>query len=445
VKIKTQKSISLIVIISYVLIRIRFTILADPIFDVYDSPAYFLFTIYPTVRLQGVTLIYNILESYKAIIIFQSFIGTLSTVLLWFALSKLFRRELEKLLFTLLFFILFSSSPVVEHDAALLSESLSISSLQILIGAFVLNLLSNFKSSYGILGLILSVIFFVSTKNSHSLIVPILIPILIFTIIRNNNFRIFHKFLYSTLSVGAITFFFIAGQSTKDFETLSTNAIINNRLWENPDWRQQVIQSGYSEKLHEIWLTHANFNLGSPPDQAVADKLEFQKWWREGGDNFLIEFGIDNPTYTLLGPIFLPLLDSSQNYRKTLLSGWSQGTDYSRIYPELSNSNLVRTYFWPDEPEKAYLVLSITFILIGFSLISNFFYGNKSYAWLLIALVTFIFLSSFPNWWFGSKPGDMARHNLESAIMWRVAGLLAGLFLLTELWSRLSKKFKEYW
>jgi hypothetical protein len=110
-----------------------------------------------------------------------------------------------------------------------------------------------------------------------------------------------------------------------------------------------------------------------------------------------------------------------------LLSGWSQGTDYSRIYPELSNSKLVRTYFWPDEPEKAYLVLSITFILIGFSLISNFFYGNKSYAWLLIALVTFIFLSSFPNWWFGSKPGDMARHNLESAIMWRVAGLLAGV------------------
>jgi len=445
VKIETKKTISLFVIISYILTRIRSIILADPIFDLYDSPAYFIFTIYPTVRLQGVTSIYTILESHKAIIIFQSVIGTFSTILLWFALSKLFRREFEKLVFTFLFFILFSSSIVVEHDAVLLSESLSISSLQILIGAFVLNLTSNFRSSYGILGLILSVIFFVSTKNSHSLIVPILIPILIIVIFRFKNFRIFYKFLYSTLAVGAITFFFIAGQSTKDFETLSTNAIINNRLWENPDWRQQVIQSGYSEKLHELWLTHKNFDLGSPPDQAVADNLEFQKWWKEGGDNFLIKFGIDNPAYTLLGPIFLPLLDSSQNYRKTLLSGWSQGTDYSRIYPELSNSNLVRTFFWPNEPEKAYLFLSIMFVLIGFSLILNFFNGNNSNSWLLMAFVTFIFLSSFPNWWFGSKPGDMARHNLESAIMWRVIGLLAALFLLTELRSRLAKKFKEYW
>jgi len=42
-----------------------------------------------------------------------------------------------------------------------------------------------------------------------------------------------------------------------------------------------------------------------------------------------------------------------------------------------------------NEPEKAYLVLSITFILIGFSLISNFFYGNKSY---LMFVVTFLFI-----------------------------------------------------
>jgi hypothetical protein len=442
VRIGTQKSISLIVIIFYIAIRIRSIILADPIFDLYDSPAYFIFTIYPTVRLQGVTSVYSILESYNAIIIFQSVIGTCSTILLWFALSKLFKREFEKLVFTFSYFILFISSVVVEHDAVLLSESLSISSLQILIGAFVLNWTSNFNSSYGILGLILSVIFFVSTKNSHSLIIPILIPILIIVIFRFNKFRIFYKYLYSILAVGAITFFFIAGQSTKDFETLSTNAIINNRLWESPDWRQQVIQSGYSEGLHEIWLTHKNFDLGSPPDQAVADNLEFQKWWREGGDNFLIKFGIDNPAYSLIGPIFLPLLDSSQNYRKTLLSGWSQGTDYSRIYPELSKTNLVRTFFWPDEPEKAYLVLSIMLILIGFSLILNFFNRNKSNSWLLIAFVTFIFLSSFPNWWFGSKPGDMARHNLESAIMWRVTGLLAALFLLAELRSMLTKKFK---
>ena len=444
-KIKTHKSISLIILISYIFLRIRSTILADPIFDLYDSPAYFIFTIYPTVRLQGVTFIYTILESYKAIIVFQSVIGTLSSILLWFALSKLFRREFEKLIFTFLFFILFTSSIILEHDAVLLSESLSISSLQILIGAFVLNLTYNFKSSYGILGLTISVIFFASTKNSHSLIAPIFIPILIFVIFRLNNFRIFHKLLYSVLTVGAITFFFIAGQSTKDFETLSTNAIINNRLWDNPDWRQKIIQSGYSEKLRDIWLTHKNFNLGSPPDQAVADNLEFQKWWRDGGDNFLIKFGFDNPTYSLLGPIFLPLLDSSQNYRKTLLSGWSQGTDYSRIYPELGNSNLVRTFYWPNEPEKAYLVLSIMFTLIGFSIILNFFNGNKSKSWLLIAFVSFIFMSSFPNWWFGSKPGDMARHNLESAIMWRVTGLLAALFLLTEVRSVTAKYFKKYW
>jgi hypothetical protein len=442
VKIKNFKMITLMIIILYSFIRLRVAIMTDPIFDFYDSPAYFNLTFFPTIRLQGITLIYGILETHKVITIFQSMFGIFATILLWFSLSKIIRRDFEKLIFTIIYYFLFISSIIIEHDSVLLSESLSISSMQIFIGAFVLNLNSNFNSNKGILVFIISLIFFVSTKNSHSLVTPFLIPILIFVIFKLTKSQVLYKFINSILAVSSVTFFFLAGQSTKDFETLVTNAIINNRLWENNDWRRQVIESGYSEELHMIWLNSKNFNLGSPPDQTVADTMEFKSWWNQGGDSFLINFGIHNPTYSFLGPIFLPLIDLNQNYKKTLLSGWSQGTDYSRIYPEFKNINLIRTIFWPDEPEKAYLFLSIIFILIGLSLISDYMNGNRYNVLILSTFIILIFMLSFPSWWFGSKPGDMARHNLESAIMWRVAGCLAVVFLLAELRNKLTKSIK---
>ena len=127
------------------------------------------------------------------------------------------------------------------------------------------------------------------------------------------------------------------------------------------------------------------------------------------------------------------------NYKKTLLSGWSQGTDLTYDYSEFKNSLLKRTFYWPDEPEKAYLALSITFLMIGISLL--FFTKlnhTKEISIILISVILTIFWS-YLNWWFGSKPADMARHNLSAAILFKIIALNATSLSLDKF-SNIRKK-----
>jgi hypothetical protein len=410
-----------------------------PYSDQFDSPSYFDFRIFPSFRTHGITIIYSFLKNEKYITIFQAVIGSAVWIILWYVVMQKLNSNGLRILYSIFHFILGSSSIVVEHDSTILSESLSISS-SVLMFAAAINLSTNKKRSYSIdfYLFVLSIIWFASTKSSNSLLGIILLFIAIVLFVKH-----FHNITYKILTIPIviiILFLFVNSLSSDITKTLNTSGTINNRIWIDTQWREFLLKSGYPKTAHGIWNDYRNSNLGMPADQAVINSSDFEDWWTSGGNNFLIEFMAANLDYTLIGPIGLPLLNENYKFSETLLSGWSQGTDLTSEYSEFSNSVLIRTFFWPDEAEKAYLALAIIFIFIGLSLLVI---SRKSFSTqfnLIVLTLIVIVAGSYFNWWFGSKPGDMARHNIIGAVMLRLL-LIYSLFLTLDIVTRQVKKY----
>ena len=408
--------LNILVITTYVFFRIYNSLLVTPFFDNYDSPQYFKFSIFPSFRMQGITFFYSLIQNENGIVIFQTLIGIIVTIYLWSIINSTIHYNLLKFIFTILFFYFASTTVIVEHDASLLSESLSLSSA-IFLFASTANYLLIKKNNKNIILLIFALIWFSSTKSSNAIISPVILLILILVVVR--TFRKNLGVIISLVICGVTVFlFFSTALSSNVTKTLTTSGTINNRIWIDEKWREELLISGYPNNSHEIWLAHTKENLGSPADQAVVDLPDFKSWWKQGGENFLLKFLFNNPDYAIFGPIALPLLNSEYNYKKTLLSGWSQGTDLTYDYEGFVNSKAPRTILWPDEPEKAYLTLGIIFISLGIFIMSFRFKSNSDLFLVLLTIFTII-IWSYPNWWFGSKPADMARHNLIAAVMWR--------------------------
>jgi hypothetical protein len=190
-------------------------------------------------------------------------------------------------------------------------------------------------------------------------------------------------------------------------------------------WKNELLNSGYPKSAFTVWNNFSQENLGLPPDQAVVNMPEFKNWWENGGETYLVKFTLKNPDYALIAPIALPIFSDELNFRKTLLSGWSQGTDLTSDYKGFKKSLLTRTIFWPDEPEKAYLVLSLVLFITGTSLLSLLVMNYSKEFNLIIISFILILIWSYLNWWFGSKPADMARHNLSAAVMLKVISMFA--------------------
>ena len=418
----------------YFIFRVANSLIVSPLFDEYDSPNYFNLSFFPSIRTHGITLFYSIIKNEVAISVFQASVGALAWLYLWHAILIQLKKVSLKVIFSILFFILACSSVVVEHDSAMMSESLSISATIFLFGSAI-NLRSqvNLKSINSIYVFSFGIIWFLSTKATNSLLFVPLAIVLIFVAYKKLTKVKFSQLLLIFSLLG--TFLFVSALSSDGTQSLTTSGTINNRLVFVPEWKDQLIKSGYPESALKIWERFSQQNLGMPPDQAVVSSPEFKKWWENGGDSFLLEFTLKNPDYAIFAPIVLPIFSENLNYKKTLLSGWSQGTDLTYEYAEFKSSLLKRSFYWPDEPEKAYLALSITFLAIGISLvILNQLNQTRDISVILISIMLVIFWS-YLNWWFGSKPADMARHNLSAAIMFKIIAIFATSVSLDRLFS----------
>ena len=418
----------------YFIFRVANSLIVSPLFDEYDSPNYFILSFFPSIRTHGITLFYSIIKNEVAISVFQASVGALAWLYLWHAILIQLKKISLKVIFSILFFILACSSVVVEHDSAMMSESLSISATIFLFGSAInLRSQANLKSINSIYVFSFGIIWFLSTKATNSLLFVPLAIILIFVAYKKLTKVKFSQLLLIFSLLG--TFLFVSALSSDGTQSLTTSGTINNRLVFVPEWKDQLIKSGYPESALKIWERFSQQNLGMPPDQAVVSSPEFKKWWENGGDSFLLEFTLKNPDYAIFAPIVLPVFSDNLNYKKTLLSGWSQGTDLTYEYAEFKSSLLKRSFFWPDEPEKAYLALSITFFLIGISLlILNQLNQTRDISVILISIILVIFWS-YLNWWFGSKPADMARHNLSAAILFKIIAIFSTLRSLDKLFT----------
>lgn len=421
-----NKNIIILSLISsvYFFYRVANSLIVDSLYDEYDSPNYFILSFFPSIRPHGITIFYSIIKNEAAISVFQASVGALAWLFLWLSILLQIRNVSSKFLFTILFFILASSSVVVEHDSAMMSESLSISATVFLF-ASAINLRSQttVESLNPIYIFSFGIIWFLSTKATNALLfVPLAIILVLVIYKKLSKTKFFQLFFVFTLFG---TFLFISVLSSDGTQSLTTSGTINNRLVLVPEWKNQLIESGYPLSALSIWESYSQQNLGMPPDQAVVSSPEFKEWWAKGGDSYLLKFTFKNLDYAIFAPVVLPMFSDNLNYKKTLLSGWSQGTDLTYEYSEFKNSLLKRTFYWPDEPERAYLSLSITFLMIGISLLLfSKLNQTKEISIILISVVLTIFWS-YLNWWFGSKPADMARHNLSAAILFKIIAVYA--------------------
>ena len=413
---RIEKFLLLLVAFMYATYRVYNVYLATPFWDDYDSPAYFKLEFFASFRTHGITLVFYFLKNESAISIFHAILGSLVWVYLWIIIWQILKNNTLKFLFSVFYFTLASSSIILEHDASILSESLAISSTVFLLACGLKVYLKNTELSKITLSIFgLAIVWFASTKSSNSLIFPILWMFFLIKLIKIKNTTFF--FIYGSFVTVFGFFIFVNTLSTDTTQSLNTSATINNRIIYVEKWKKDLSESGYPDNAIGTWKNFSNKNLGIPPDQAVVDLPEFKQWWVDGGDNFIVRFIFRNYDYGLFAPLAIPLISNEFTYRDTLLSGWSQGTDLIEEHDGFSGTHLSRTFFWPDEPEKAYLFLALSFFLIGLSLLSFSFSKSFDYFNFFIVMLALTFFWSYMNWWFGSKPTDMARHNLSAAIV----------------------------
>jgi hypothetical protein len=415
-----------LIAILYLLYRVTNVYLVTPLFDEFDSPAYYKLEFFPSFRTHGITILFSLVKNEFLISLIQAIIGSLVWIYLWISVLRIINSTITKILFTFLFYLLGCSSVIVEHDSSILSESLAFSSTVFLITS-ALNLYldrENQRLSFVYFGL--AIVWFASTKSSNSLLTPLLLLIFLLTMFRfyKNRFNIIFG---STILIFG-TFLFLNVLSSDITKTLTTSGTINNRLVFVDNWKSQLIKSGYPVKAFKTFENYSQANLGIPPDQAVVNLPEFKQWWNSGGDSFLLDFTARNLDYAVIAPVALPIFSEDLNFRKSILSGWSQGTDLTDDYTGFRNSILERTLFWPDEPEKAYLALAVGLFVLGVSLLLLNWLGKTKEFNLFIQIIILTIIWSYLNWWFGSKPADMARHNLSAAILFKLIPLMA-LFL----------------
>ena len=422
-------------------LNIRNLFFGRPIFDEYDSAAYFTFRFFPAFRMQIITLLYDFIDNEQMIIVFQVLISTLVVITLSTALYVSLQNKIIKYSSVLLIYLFGISSVVTEQNYILKSESLNNSALMLVISSLLFYQKSKSNKNYVIV--LISIIFLSGTKAVSSVSGTILLTLFLIIFLKNHIGS--YKIKIFTFLITIVCVFFIASALSSDVSKIyTTSSIINERLWMNPNWKKDSLDNGYPSDSHRIWAEHREINKGLPADQAVINSKEFLAWWGQDGKNYLNNFMIRNLDYTFVGPVCLPCLNSNYNFRKTIWSGLSQGTD------EIQNIKLqeifsFRTFFWPDEPEKAYVIL-VVFLVSLFAFNINFVFEisktliDKFY--IVYIILAYMFTYSYISWWLGSKENDMSRHQLNSAIALRVVMVYIVVLLLDDA---VSKALRVSW
>jgi hypothetical protein len=410
-------------------------------FNPYDSGAYFDFSLYPVFRMPIITGIYVLISDLQSIVIFQYILYLLSATFLLISFYAFFGSRISSLLSIIFLSYLLTSTVIIEHNYKLTSEGMNNTSFLAFMAALLLSV--KYKKIRYFIALLLALIALSGTKAVTALVSIIILP---FIILKFRNILFIRKkdFILILVSILPLIYLSVATFSSDYSKNYTTSSIINERLWVNDEWKNQVIDAGYPLSARQTWEAHKDENLGLPPDNAVINNDEFKDWYENrGGENFLIEFMLKNPKYTLVAPFCLPCLSENFTFKQTVLSGWTQGTDEIKRKPDLSMLSENRTWFWPNEPENAYLLLSLVLGLIGllfFVLFVSTKDADNDQIFVFAIATTYGLIYSLVSWYFGSKANDMNRHQLLMAIDLRIVSIFIFTSILISLINLIKKK-----
>ena len=418
-----KKILILLFSITYISTRLAIALSNEKIFNQYDSPSYFEFSFFSGFRLPFITFVYYFLNDATSIIVFQSLFSSTAFLIVIFTMQKILLFKWQKILVSIFIVLLSFNKAVFYWDNALFSESLATSTFLILTSSIILYFDKSTRER--LLFLLIAIVIFSGVKSASAVVA---LPLLIFIVYYFRKEIFASIYFKSNLVAVLIAAFFVINffQATVKSDvtaTLVTSAHINNRIWPDREWREYLLKKNFPAELRTYWLDRRLFNIGEGYDQGTVNQPQFENWWeREGGENFLISFMLNNPDYLFLGPFFLPAISEANDANQTLLIGWGQDPNIFKFEkPVYAKFNF--TFF--NERDASTIFLAISFILIGFSLlVLNSTNSKLAYALSLNILV--LFLWSYFTWHFGSKPpGDVVRHNFPAALDLRVILIVA--------------------
>jgi hypothetical protein len=361
-KSKLVPIISLIFGIMLTIYRSNSSLELQPVIDPYDSPSYFNYKLIGGVRMPIITFIFSRLEAYENIIIFQSVVSSLSWILLSQVIFTLKFNRGVLLVFSILILSLGFSNQVFLLDGFINAESLNISALVLCISSVFLIIVKKKLFSYIIF--ILSVTFYAGIKSINALsAVFFLILFIIFLFVIGETKRRMGLIL-STVGILLMSVFFFLFTKVDATPILNTSALINQRIWNVESWKSYTLEQGFPPQARSTYSRFKSRNLGIPPDAAVSIQPDYKKWFDESGNSFLINFMINNPEYTIFGPIALPIFEEKIYLSGTIWGGAATGI----LYAEIFNNEWFRSWpmngvFWSLDRTSGYIQFSIFYII----------------------------------------------------------------------------------
>lgn len=324
------------------------------------------------------------------------------------------------------------------RDSHILSESLTLSSA-IILATLVLGFDKNKVSHH--ISLIIVLLFFSGIKSTNSIIgLFIYFTYIIYFIFSDKKtFKLRIIFISLILSAPVMINFVHSSISSNITAQLTTSSIINFRIWGNSEWKEYLLAQEFPPQLRTIWRDRQEYNIGETPDQGVVNEDIYQSWWNSNGNRFLITFMIDHPEYTILGPIFLPILNPKTDYSHTLIHGWAQDP---RSNSTIIDYDLPTDVLWPQERLWSYVLIFLILTTIPIYILLTPVFGNTPPNLgvnRIISVFIFLILWSYFSWWFGSKPGgDILRHQEMPSILMRLVFIIC-IFKILEWVSILLK------
>jgi hypothetical protein len=324
-------------------------------------------------------------------------------------------------------------------DGFINAESLNISALVLCISSVFLIIVKKNLFSYIIF--ILSVTFYAGIKsiNALSAVFFLILFIIFLFVIGETKRRV--GLILSTVGILLMSVFFFLFTKVDATPILNTSALINQRIWNVESWKSYTLEQGFPPQARSTYSRFKSRNLGIPPDAAVSIQPDYKKWFDESGNSFLINFMINNPEYTIFGPIALPIFEEKIYLSGTIWGGAATGI----LYAEIFNNEWFRSWpmngvFWSLDRAAGYIQFSIFLAIIALSLLPNLF--SKKYENQLQKVIMFLLVMglvvSYLAWWFGSTPSDIGRHQFPFAIVIRIIFIFSSIYLTQILVNKLK-------
>jgi hypothetical protein len=439
----------LILSLSFFIIRITTVYDNAAGYDFADTNSYFVFTLSEPIRMPLITFLFSTIKYFGAITLAHAVISSLVWIILGLSIFRFLPKF--KILGFVLTLLLGVSTPVVELDTLLLSESLTLSFLVLSVATLLLYLINPKKSL--LLGHVASVFLFSQMKQSTLLIGTLWLLIFLLFIYKKS-------FTKKVNFLNHILFFVVFCLNILAWNISSNNAIHDRQL----STTLIIEKAFFSDELRNYWLeqgfpAEAFTVYGGPPFdipiQSVRKLHSIKLWENNTETNPSFRLIQNRPLYALVAPVAPGVYIDNYGYINSILPALASGTDYVENqefrdgrYPDqktkwITNWNLPKTFFWSNNFINQKIILVALFMnLVLFMLFTLSKSRNQNDSSTALMYISLLFLSAvWANWLLTAY--NYERYLIPYSVGLRIIAIVTFCLNLWMVQNYLNKKFKE--